>query len=76
MQILKRSKGVQDGDMVSAFASEKDLKEEINSRTAKAGYTTKYGECPCRTKIQNSIPFGKQKLNVWPRDEQGNFIGD
>jgi hypothetical protein len=56
-------------------ANKKDVQEEINRRTAKAGYTTKYGECPYRTKIQNR-GFGESKLNVWPRDENGQLIGD
>lgn len=63
------------GEIVPANVPEKDLREEVNRRTAKAGYTTKYGECPYRTKIQNH-GFGESKLNVWPRDEQGNLIGD
>jgi len=76
MQILKRARGVNDGDIISPFAKEEDLRDEVNRRTAKAGYTTRYGECPFRTKIQNTVSYGNQKLNVWPRDEQGNLIGD
>jgi len=75
MEILKRARGVQDGDIVSAFASENDLREEVNSRTAKAGYTTKYGECPHRTKIMNR-GYGDKSIRVWPRDKEGNLIGD
>lgn len=63
-------------EIVPANVSTKDMREEVNSRTSKAGYTTKYGECPFRTKIQNTVPYGNRKLNVWPRDEQGNLIGD
>lgn len=74
MEILKRPKG-DSGELVPWNADKKDVQEEVNSRTAKAGYTTKYGECPYRTKIQNH-GFGKSKLNVWPRDENGQLIGD
>ena len=76
MQILKRARGVNDGDIISPFANEKDLRDEVNRRTAKAGYTTRLGEAPYRTKIQNTISFGKQKLNLWPRDKHGNLIGE
>ena len=74
MQILKRARGVNDGDIISPFANEKDLRDEVNRRTAKAGYTTRLGEAPYRTRIQNIVGFGKQKLNVWERDENGNLI--
>lgn len=56
------------GEIVSTSVSEKDLQDEVNSRTAKAGYTTRYGECTNATKIMTSVPFGKTKLNLWPRD--------
>jgi len=65
-----------EGDIVSPFVPEKDLRDEVNSRTAKAGYTTKYGEPTYRTKIQTVIPFGSQRLNIWPRDKNGNLLGD
>ena len=75
MQILKRAKG-DIGDVVPFSANEKDLRDEVNRRTCKAGYTTRYGEPTYSTKIQATISFGERKLNVWPRDEQGNLIGD
>ena len=62
------------GELVSVDVSDKDLHEEVNRRTAKAGYTTKYGECTQATKIQTSVPFGEEKLNLWPRDENGDLI--
>lgn len=64
------------GEIVSANVSEKDLREEVNRRTSKAGYTTKYGECPYSTKIMTTVPFGKTKLNIWPRDKHGHLLGD
>jgi len=75
LEILKRAKG-DSGEIVNWNEGSENVREEVNRRAAKVGYCTKNGE-PChRTKIQNSIPFGKQKLNVWPRDEQGNLLGE
>ena len=62
------------GELVPANVTEKDLKDEANRRTAKAGYTTRFGEPPYATKIMVNVLFGKEKLNVWPRDEKGNLI--
>jgi len=62
-------------EIVPDNVSEKDLREEVNRRTCKAGYTTRYGECMARTKIMSN-GIGKSKLNVWPRDKQGNLIDD
>jgi len=61
-------------ELVPENVSEKDLKDEVNRRTSRAGYTTRYGECPYATKIQTSVPFGKVKLNIWPRDKNGRLI--
>jgi len=74
MEILERAKG-DSGELVSADVPEKDLREELNRRTCKAGYTTRYGECTARTKIMSN-GIGESKLNLWPRDEQGNLIDD
>ena len=63
-----------EAELVSSTVSEADLKDEVNRRTAKAGYTTRNGECPHRTRIQGLVTWGRQKLNVWPRDEHGNLI--
>jgi len=74
LEILKRAKG-DSGEIVAWNENSKNVQEEVNRRTAKAGYTTKYGENPCATKIQNH-GFGESKLNVWPRDKNGQLIGD
>jgi hypothetical protein len=63
-----------DGDIVPFNIKEKDLRDEVNRRSAKAGYTTRLGESPDRTKIQTTVPFGREKLNIWPRDKNGNLI--
>jgi hypothetical protein len=63
-------------ELVPDNVSEKDLKDEVNYRTWKAGYTTKLGECRCATKIMGTVFWGSEKLNVWPRNERGELIGD
>ena len=61
-------------ELVPENVSVSDMKDEVNRRTSRAGYTTRYGECPYATKIQTTVPRGKVKLNVWPRDRDGNLI--
>jgi hypothetical protein len=61
-------------ELVPDNVSENDLRDEVNKRTAKAGYTTRFGEPPYATKIMTTVPFGKVKLNLWPRDENGQLI--
>jgi hypothetical protein len=75
MQILKRAKGKTDGDFTAFNVPEEQVKEEVDRRTAKAGYTTRHGEPIYGTKIM-SPGIGQSKLNVWPRDKNGNLIGD
>ncbi len=65
-----------DLEIVPDNVSPKDLRDELNRRSAKAGYTTRLGECPYRTKIQTTVPFGRPTLNVWPRDKDGKLIDD
>ena len=56
-------------------ASEKDIQDEVNSRTHKAGYTTRDGNPTFGTKIMGP-GIGRSRLNQWPRDKEGNLIGD
>ena len=53
---------------------QRDYLEELNIRSSKAGYTTREGK-QIPAKIM-SVGFGKSKLNIWPRDSEGNLIGD
>lgn len=70
-QAIKRG----DCELIPACRSDKDLTNEMNSRTHKAGLTNRQGEsCRGTGKIFASVPFGKTKLNLWPRDEAGNLI--
>ena len=62
MEILKRARGEQEGEGISAFESEENVKEEVMRRSAKAGYTTRNGEPIHSTKVMVR-GFGKGKLN-------------
>ncbi len=75
MEILKRAKGFQSGEGVSAFESESNVKEEVTRRAHKAGYCTRDGNPTHGTKIMGP-GIGESKISVWPRDENGNLIGD
>ena len=75
MEILKRSKKATDGEIVAWNENPKSIQEEVLRRACKAGYCSSTGEQPYRSRIMDN-GFGESKLNVWPRDEQGNLIGD
>lgn len=53
---------------------QEDYVQELNIRSHNAGYTTREGG-PIPLKVM-SRGFGNSKLNIWPRDENGNLIGD
>lgn len=72
-KILKPTE-VEGGDLVPFGIPAKDLQDEVNSRTCKAGYTNRHGDRLWSNKIMVR-GFGKSKLNVWPRDENGELIG-
>ena len=44
MEILKRAREFQSGEGVSVFESETNVREEVNRRTWKAGYTDRDGQ--------------------------------
>ncbi len=51
-----------------------DYLQELNIRSHKAGYTTRDGkQIPLKSMARG---FGVSKLNIWPRDSEGNLIGD
>lgn len=62
-----------DGEVVAWNESESNVQEEVNHRTARAGYSNKYGEPIGATKIM-SRGIGESKLNIWPRDKNGQLI--
>lgn len=53
---------------------QRDYLQELNIRSHKAGHTTREGG-PILSKII-AQGTGVSKLNIWPRDEDGNLIGD
>ena len=61
------------GDFVPFGHDAEDVRQEAVRRSAKAGLTTKYGELPFATKAMTSVSWGRQKLNVWPRDSRGRL---
>jgi hypothetical protein len=65
---------IRHSELVPPNVSEADLRDEVNRRTARAGYTTRNGEMPYATRVQGLCNWGRQKLNVWPRDKHGNLI--
>lgn len=66
---------VKGGDLIPFNVPSKDLQDEVNSRTCKAGYTSRQGEHLWSNKIM-ARGFGASKLNVWPRDKNGRLIND
>lgn len=65
-----------DGEIVDWNESESNVREEVNRRTYKAGYTNREGGPPSATRIMTTVLCGEVKLNIWPRDENGNLIDD
>jgi hypothetical protein len=61
MEILKRAKS--GGELVPFNADEKDVRDEVNRRTARAGLTTKNGEPIHHTKIIAQPPNDKYRKN-------------
>ena len=87
MEILKRAKS--GGEIVPWNEKESNVREEVLRRNAKAGYCTRNGESTGAGKGDSLRPvdkkkydktykriYGERKLNVWPRDENGNLIDD
>ena len=61
-------------DIVPDDISPVEMREEVNSRTHRAGYSTRQGG-PIPLKIMSG-GYGESKLNVWPRDKDDNLIGE
>ena len=76
MEILKRAEGFADSEIIPVTMPDKEMREKMIYHSWKKGHTTRLGECPYATKIQNIVPFGKTVINIWPRDENGQLIGD
>lgn len=63
LEILKRAKGFQSGEGVSAFESEANVREEVNRRSYKAGYTNKDGTPVGAGKGDSFRPVNKKKYD-------------
>jgi len=60
-------------ELVPEDVSPRELRDELDLRTSRAGYTTRDGRRPPR-KIRATVNFGQTRLNVWPRDENGRLV--
>jgi len=61
--------------IVSVNESQNSIKDEVNRRSCKAGYTDRDGQPKDLPKIRIfGGGFGRNNYNLWPRDEQGNLI--
>ena len=63
---MKRAKGKADGEIVAWNENPENVREEALRRSAKAGYTTRTGEPPGRTKIM-SMPANDKYRKEYKR---------
>ncbi len=63
MEILKRAKGFQSGEGVSAFESEANVREEAIRRSCKAGYCNSHGGPVGAGKGDFPRPVNKKKYD-------------
>lgn len=63
MEILKRARGHSDGDVLPFNADKKDIQEELNRRTYKAGYTNSHGGPVSSGKGDTYRPVNKKKYD-------------
>ena len=61
-------------ELIPDSVSSKDIRDEANRRASKKGYCTRYGEPEGKTRPSGTVSFGIEKLNIWPRDKNGNLI--
>ncbi len=76
MEIITNRNHGDEGDLVAWNEKEETVREEVLRRASKAGYCTRNGEPTTATKIMTTVSCGETKLNVWPRDENGQLIDD
>ena len=63
MEIINRAKGVSDGEIVDWNEGEANVREEVNRRTCKAGYTNREGGPPATGKIRSMPTNDKYREN-------------
>jgi hypothetical protein len=76
LEILKRARGPNDGDIVPFGPPPAGLQDELNLRLFKAGHTDRDGQPKDLPKIRIFGGLSKTKLNIWPRDSEDNLIDD
>ena len=74
LEILKRAKGFQSGEGVSAFESEVNVQEEVNRRTFKAGYTDRDGQPRVSRQTSNGKGDSPRPMNKKKYDENYDRI--
>ena len=62
------------GELVPDDVSRRDLLAEANLRARRAGYAVTRDGRPQPRRMQAPSNWGRQKLNVWPRDAAGKLI--
>jgi hypothetical protein len=73
LEILKRAKG-NSGEVLPLGTPPAGLQDELNHRTWKAGTTDHDGQPLDFPRIRIFGGLGETKLNIWPRDSEGNLI--
>lgn len=48
--------------------------EEFAQKNEERIFKTRYDTGKVQKRIFSTVPYGKTKLNVWPRDKNGNLI--
>ena len=66
--------GDERGELVPDDLSPRDLRAEAGLRAYAAGHDVRRDGGRPRPKIQGLNPWGRQRLNVWPRDAHGRLI--
>jgi len=62
------------GEFVPDDVTAAEARDEVNYRARQAGYPVTRDGKPVPRLPTMINPWGRAKLNVWPRDEHGNLI--
>jgi hypothetical protein len=62
------------GELVPNDVSARELRAEAHLRAHRAGYAVTRDGRPQPRRIQGTCNWGRQRLNVWPRDAAGKLI--
>jgi hypothetical protein len=61
-------------ELVPDDVTPRELRDEAALRARRAGYPVGRDGGPLPRRIVSVNPWGRPKLNVWPRDAAGNLI--